>query len=314
KADVSGRFEKKKFEDLVSESRDFHDDLTARLERGRDHLLEMNSFRPEKAAELVAGIKERDEDPHLEVFFLDILDHFGVSVEDLSPGVFFLKPDHLFTDAFPSLKEEGTTVTLDRTTALSREDMQFITWDHPMVREAIELLLSSEQGNTSFAYIDIPEPKMLLLECVFLVECVAPAGFHLDRFFPATPVRILVNHRGEDYSEKYSPDDLAEVMRAGKAQWVQKNSQTLQALIPKLMGFCQSGAEEKVKPLISRNRDVMEQKLRLEIDRLRHLKSINDHVRDDEILMAEENLRVLSEAMDGARLRLDSMRLLFREE
>ena len=56
----------------------------------------------------------------------------------------------------------------------------------------------------------------------------------------------------------------------------------------------------------------MRTRLRMEVDRLRHLRSINDHVREEEIEMAETCLSELETVMAGARLRLDSMRLLYK--
>ena len=46
-----------------------------------------------------------------------MLDHFGVQVEDHGVRSYILKPGHLITDAFPTVPEEGMTVTLDRTRA-----------------------------------------------------------------------------------------------------------------------------------------------------------------------------------------------------
>jgi hypothetical protein len=57
----------------------------------------------------------------------------------------------IFTDSSPGLPTEGLTVTCDRQRALAREDVQFLTWDHPLVTGAIDMLLGSEQGNCSFA-------------------------------------------------------------------------------------------------------------------------------------------------------------------
>ena len=50
-------------------------------------------------------------------------------------------------DAFAGLPPEGTTVTFDRARALEREEITFLTWDHPMVLGALELLLGGESGN-----------------------------------------------------------------------------------------------------------------------------------------------------------------------
>lgn len=312
KVDETGRFEKKRYDTLIEETRAFHDETVRELEAGRDHLLELNSFRDEPALQLVDEISKADEDQDLEHFFLKLVDHFGVTVEELQPRVYLLKPEHVYTDAFPNLPEEGVTMTLDRGLALKREEMQFLTWDHPMLRGAIDLLLGSEQGNCAFAYMDATGPKMVFLEVVYVLECVAPTHLHADRFFPATPIRVLVNHRNEDYSNTISAEEMEGYVRPGKPQWVQKNVHILQDLLPKLQTYAEEVAQEQVPDIISGNRVVMRTKLRMEVDRLRHLRSINDHVREEEIEMAEYALTELETAMAGARLRLDSMRLLYK--
>ena len=181
-----------------------------------------------------------------------------------------------------------------------------------MVRGAMDLLIGSENGNCAFAYMDATGPKMLFLEAVYLLECVAPTELHADRFFPSTPIRVLVSHRNENYTDTMSIEQMDEYVRPGKPQWVQKNVQTLQDLLPKLQAFSGKVANELVPDIISANRVTMRTKLQTEVDRLRHLRSINDHIREEEVSLAETCLKHLEKAMAEARLRLDSMRLLFK--
>ena len=309
--DKSNRFEKKKFETLVKETSAFHKETVSELEAGRDRLLELNSFRSQPATQLVREITEADESPGLERFFLQLLDHFGVTVEELQPRVYHLKPEHVYTDAFPNLPEEGISVTLDRSIALKREESNF----SPGSSHGPECHRSparSEQGNCASPTWTPPGPRCLFLECVYVLECVAPTYLQADRFFPATPIRVLVNHRNEDYSNTISAEQIEEYIRPGKPQWVQKNVHILQDLLPKLQEFSEAVAQEQVPDIISGNRVVMRTKLRMEADRLRHLRSINHHVREEEIEMADHCLKELESVMAAARLRLDSMRLLYK--
>ena len=50
---------------------------------------------------------------------------------------------------FPGLKEEGVTVTFDRQLALAREELEFLTWDHPMIRQGIDLIASRRHWQSS---------------------------------------------------------------------------------------------------------------------------------------------------------------------
>ena len=123
------------------------------LEQGRDRLLELNSFRPALAQKLIDLIQEQDRQPDLENYLLDVFDHFGVHIEELAPHTWQLNPQGIITDSFPSMPAEGMVATCDRRRALSREDVGFLTWDHPMVTGAMDLLLGAETGNCAFAVL-----------------------------------------------------------------------------------------------------------------------------------------------------------------
>jgi len=108
--------------------------VAQQLQRGYDRLLEMNSSRPGKAAEVIDQMSMMDGDRETETFLLRLWDHFGLHVEELVDRSYLLLPGHLITDAFPALPDDGLNVTFDRTRALSREDAAFMSWDHPVAR------------------------------------------------------------------------------------------------------------------------------------------------------------------------------------
>lgn len=65
-------------------------EIRQRLEQGRDRLLELNSFRPAVAQQIISQIQEQDRQPELEDYLLDVFDHFGVHIEELArrtPGI-----------------------------------------------------------------------------------------------------------------------------------------------------------------------------------------------------------------------------------
>ena len=191
---------------LIEDSRDFRETLEASLSQGQDKLIALNSFREDESHELVEGIRGLDASRTLDQFMSRIFDHFGVNVDDIDERSFRLSPGQLFTDSFPGLPDEGTTVTFDREQALGREDVGFLTWDHPMVRGSIDLMLSSEQGNG--AMVTWTDPKVaaapIMIEAVFVLESVAPARLHVDRFLPPTPIRVLVDMSQQDCSAEYA--------------------------------------------------------------------------------------------------------------
>jgi len=153
------------------------------LEQGRDRLLELNSFRPGVAQKIINQIQEQERQPDLENYLLDVFEHFGVHIEELAPHTWQLNPQGIITDSFPSMPAEGMVATCDRRRALSREDVGFLTWDHPLVTGAMDLLLGAETGNCAFAVFPAANERTMLLELVFVLETIAAPRLHADRFF-----------------------------------------------------------------------------------------------------------------------------------
>src|SRR5690606_4477026 len=129
-----------------------------------------------KADALIDQIEDEENTPQLQAYMERVFDLHGVAHEPHSEGALILRPSEHMSGHFPKLRDEGNTVTFNRTLALSREDMDFLSWEHPMVVETMDLMLNSETGNAALATIAVKglNPGTLLLEAVFAVHSVAP--------------------------------------------------------------------------------------------------------------------------------------------
>ncbi len=297
---------------LIRETQSARQELATRLEEGRDRLLELNSFRPEVGAGIVEAIRHPDADPALDDFMTAIFDHFGIQLEELGPRTYRLGSAGVFADSFPGLPTQGLTVTCDRRRALAREDVQFLTWDHPLVTGALDLLLGSEKGNSSFAKWLDPRTAGLYVEAVFLLECVAPPPLHVDRFLPPTPLRVLVDHRGNDASASFTPETLARTLKPGDPFALLDRPEFREELLPNLIRKAQNFAGSRVPGIVAEARKAMGEQLGHEVSRLRELQKVNRSVRDEEIELLLQQQRALDQQLTGARLRLDALRLIQR--
>ena len=299
----------KKLKQLITKTAAEHRTLAKQLERGRDRLLELNSHRPKAADALVEAIRQTDTDEQLEGFMMRIFDHFGVHVEDLGNRTYLLDARGVTTDSFPELPKEGLVATFARSHALGREDVSLLTSDHPMVAGAADLLLSSEQGNSSFGVWVDEEDKTLLLETIFMLEVLAPARLHADRFLPPTPVRILVNHKNESLDL-----DILEmpVLAKGSPYKLLDNPKLGREVIPAMLEAAEKFAETEAQAIADKATAAMTQQLQSEVDRLTHLRAVNDHVRPEEIALAKTQLAELTATLANARVRLDAVRLIWK--
>jgi ATP-dependent helicase HepA len=303
-------FDAAKVDALIAATREQHRRVEKKLERGHDRLLELSSCKPEQAAATIEQIRAADADASFAEFFLRLLDHFGVAVEDLAPRTFLIKPGHLITDAFPSLPEEGMSVTFDRTRALSRDDLGFMSWDHPLVRGALDLLLGTEAGNAAFGLWKAPGVELVLLEVHAVVECVAPAALHVDRFLAATPLRVVVDHTLADHTDDAAL--AAAMLEKGDVFRLLDRGVVKKKLLPAMIEKAQTLAAEKMQVLVGGATAKMEGQLRDEIERLEDLREINDHIRPEEIAALRQERTELTVALASARLRLDGLRIIFR--
>lgn len=297
--------------DLLDRTRAFKEKVDHELEEGRDHLLELSSFDRDQGQALVSQIGDLDEDTRLEYLMLKLFDHFGVTVEDLEERSYVLMPDHLFSaDSFPGLPEDGVSVTFDRATALAREDLVFLTSDHPMVTSAIESLLATDHGNAAFFKLENAGEQLLMVETVSVLECVAPDHLHADRFLPSKPIRRIIDQRGRDRTDDFSVERIRRDGRPGPSVFLREKSKALRGAIPPLLEkaheFSEDAADEVRKEAI----DTMTEQLDSEIERLKQLRELGHPVRDSEIDLAEVEKAQLKRYLSDTPLRVDSVRLI----
>lgn len=299
-------------EGLLKQTAEARRALRKILEQGRDRLLELNSYRPAIAQEIIAHIQSEDAETELENHLLDIFEHYGIHIEELAPRTWQLNPQDLTTDAFPALPTDGMVATRDRQRALSREDVGFLTWDHPMVTGAVDLLLGSETGNCAFAILPSPRERSVLLECVFVLECVAAPRLHVNRFLPATPIRLLVNHQLADVTTTHSGPNFAQSLRSGLAHALIDNPELTRCTLPSMLEKAVTLAEASAEKLRKTALEGMNRMLGHEVQRLRMLRRVNDHIRPEEIELALTQQNELATALSQSRVRLEAVRLIWK--
>ena len=296
--------------ELIKKTLACRKEISERLARGQDRLLERSSHRPERSAWLVKMIREWDEDAGFEDFLLRLFEFSGLHIEELGRRRYFLLPGNLKSDAFPSLPHDGMTVTLDRQRALEREQETFLTWDHPMVRGALDLMLSSAAGNATFGVWDAAGEKIILLEAWIVVECVAPARLHVERFLPQTPLRILVDHKGGDHTEEIA--FAKPPLRKGDPASLMRNEAVKRKFLPAMLEKTRALGTAKSHAVIGGALTLMQAEMAAEITRLRSLSEVNDHIKPEEITALEARESELAAVIQNARVRLDAVRLIWK--
>lgn len=300
-------------EALIAKTQVLNHAMEEALHKGRDLLLELNSCRREEAEQLVEEIRDAEEEGTLWPYMEELFDCYGVDVEHHSRDCHILWPsENLRIAHFPMLQDDGLTVTLDREIALAREDMQFLTLEHPMVLAAMDLVLSSETGNAAVSVVKHPQLKagQFLLELLFVLECSAPAQLQVGRFLPHTPIRVLIDQNKKDLTALISHGSLRETGdRFEKVQISQFLSSQRQH-IHDMIQTAEQLAGVQAQKLIAESSNKMIVALTGEIKRLVRLKKINPSIKEQEIEQLKETTMLSHESIQEAQLRLDAVRFV----
>ena len=300
-------------EKLISDTWQKHCAIKAELESGRDKLLEINSSGQGRAHELVEKIEQNDRKIDLPQFMFQVLDVFGVQQDDKADNAIALnQSEHMLNSNFPCLPEDGTTITFDRDTALINENYQLLTWDHPMVRGVLDLVLSDEIGNASIGLLKAEALPVgtFFLECLFTVEATAPAHLQLGRYLPTTPIRILVDKNGNNLGDKVSEAVLDKQLTPVKKVMALQLIKALKSQITPLVAKAESHGEQQISEIQSKALKSMQHKLGQEQQRLTALKVINPSVRQEEIDFLAHQQDELTHYIDKAQLTFEAVRMI----
>ncbi|EKB24173.1 RNA polymerase-associated protein rapA [Aeromonas veronii AMC35] len=296
---------------LLVKTRELHEPLKARLEQGRDRLLEIHSSGGAAAQQLVDKLAAEDDDTGMISFALKMFDEIGVNQDDRGENALVLTPgDHMLVSSFPGLPQDGMTITFDRNTALSRDDMALLSWDHPMMRGGIDLILGSEIGATSVALLKNKALPIgsILLELIFVAESAAHP--QLYRFMPPTPIRLLMDKNGQNLGGKVAFDAFNRQLTPVNRHLGSKLVTASQPVIHGLIGKGQAIAEELKAGIVDKARAQMAQTLQQDLDRLEALKAVNPNVRDSELDYLRNLQAELHHLIDQTQLKLDAIRFI----
>ena len=287
--------------------------LRKQMESGRDRLLELHSSGQGRAESLVADIEELDDQFTLPSYMINVFDTFGVSQEDKGENTIILKPtEHMLNPSFPCLKDDGITVTFDRSTSLSQEDAHFISWDHPMVQGSLDMICDDDFGTASVALLKNKKlpAGTFFVELIFIAEAMAPKALQVGRFLPPTPIRILLDKGSNNLADNVAFDAFNQQLSAVGRQTASKLASALQSAIHPMITSAQGMAQTKLEALRAESLEKMQTALGEEQARLTALKQINPNIRDEELSFFDKQRSELTTYIEKAQVKLDAIRLI----
>ena len=206
----------------------------------------------------------------------------------------------------------GTTITFSRDKALAREDMEFASWEHPMVLEAMDMVHSTELGNAALGTIKLKgvAPGTMLLEALFTVNCVAPRPLQVERFLPLSPMRLLVDARGKDLAELVPHTRLNDLIQSVKKSTALAIIKQVHDEVEAKMALATAQAQQRLQGILAEAENAMRKDLGAELSRLEALRAVNPSIREEELDHLRHRIDECAVHIRHANLQLQALRLV----
>jgi ATP-dependent helicase HepA len=301
---------------LLDDTRHERESMELDLSNGRDRLLELSSCRPEQAQQLLDEVAAAENSRELQAFAEKLFDRFGVDTQPHGPDGLVLHPgDHMLCQ-LPGLPEEGLTLTFSRERALAREDIQFMSWEHPLLTGTMELIGRGELGNSAVCTLKLPplQAGTLLLELVYELSCPAPRQLQLERYLPSGSVRLLLDQEGRDLAGMIGHQPLNQLLETVTRNTGQKMVRLAREQISAQLKQADPLVANALVKLRGEALEQLKKQRSAEYQRLAALAEVNPMVRPEELAALQSDTEQMAAALQSAELRLDAIRLILVRE
>lgn len=302
-------------EAVISDAKARSESLIAAMESGRDILLERASCRQPYAAQLEASMKGQTADEDIAEFVEAVLNALNVFYEQLDEDCMLIQPvDNMLVPSLPGLPSEGKTFTTKRSVALARDDIDLLTWDHPLVQGLLEILTTGELGTAAvmrFTTEALPAGT-ILLEASITLRVPGPRRYQPDQYHAPRTLRILTEATGTKNLSAALPGEkldplLTNVPKKVARQVLQMKREELATMLAAIPALTAADLES----FSGEAQQAVERQLNERLSQLQWIAS-NNPLFDQQEVEALETQRdaLLSALQGGAQLHIDALRLI----
>lgn len=298
---------------LIAEISQASQELLAKLENGRDRLLELHSCHPLHANKMAKNmaITHIEDEAELNDFLELFADAFGIEVIDLGGDCVTIAPgDHMLVPEMPHLPEDGFMATTHREVALSRDDVQFLSWEHPFIDQALELITSGQAGNSAASYIENHSFKTgdCFIEMQFVAHCSAPKSLVVERFLPPNAMHLMMTPAGDlKVNDGELPGFALPLKKSTARGLVEQKAANIQPLMQRL----EKMGKGQLNKMIERAWNKADAAYASRLERLRVLSQHNPNMPKNLVSDVEQERDAVLAAIKQSQLSLDSVRLVF---
>jgi ATP-dependent helicase HepA len=275
--------------------------LLEKLEKGRDRLLEINSCRQPQADTLVKKIQQVEADNNPQVLLENITDVLNLHYEQLDMTRFRLVPsDHMLVPMIPGIPIEGCDITFDRKTATAREDIEFVTWDHPLMQGLAEMIAISDLGVASVGLLPNKslKPGMLFVEALFSLSMQSTYAKQAQPYLTESGLRVVVTDKNPSNLSKALPSaQLNQLVETASKQICKTVVGDYRQIISSLAEQAEALAASEMGAIIDESVAQCQERANLEVLRIKQLQQRNEAITDADVKALEQGYNNVKTAM-----------------
>lgn len=281
--------------------------LLAEIEQGRDKLLEQHSFSEERITPLLSQIKALDNKQYeLAVLLEEAFDIGHVDTEETTSGNTIISPSENCPYSFTnSMRDEKATITYSREQAALREDLEFLSWDHPWIKGLIDDIEASGIGFTACSLISNPNFKngQVFVESFFLTQAEGPGRLELTRFLKPKIHHYIISEDLKNLTNTLDIDQLRDEAQTLGKDMAKEIIQMKQPQIERAIMLAERIAQHETSPQCEQSVSTMINTAKQEISRYKSLE-ISPGAYQVEIEALSEKAKESAQLLSGAKPKL----------
>jgi len=267
--------------------------LLESLEQGRDRLLEMNSCRQPQADNIVKKIQHIEAENNPQDLLENMTDVLNLHYEQLDMTRFRLVPsDQMLVPMIPGIPIEGCEITFDRATATAREDIEFITWDHPLMQGLAEMIGISELGVAGVGLLPNKnlKPGMLFVEALFSVSVQSTHAKEVQRYLTESGLRVVVTDKNPSNLSKALPSkQLNQLVETATKKICKAVVGDYRQMISSLTEQAEILAAKEMKGVLDESIKQCQERANLEMARIKQLQERNESISDEDFTLVKQH-------------------------
>lgn len=173
------------------------------VEEAKNRFLDAHSYKQENVDMASSEIENFHSKNNIQAYLEKAFNIAGIDYEEIFPQIHFARPsDNMLIPSYPGLPTEGFSYTASREKALKRDDLRFMSFESPLIKGTMDLFSEGEIGNCTAVTHEGKLGQNIYFEFIFKVQAATSKLANPARFFPLTPVRVILDPKGEDLTQK----------------------------------------------------------------------------------------------------------------